>query len=71
MSITIASWLLTIGMITVFVLYPPRRRYRAPRNPGGPRWEPSATPRSFRGTVLSVTIGLSLAAIGFLILSSH
>ena len=36
MSITIASWLLTIGMFTFFVLYPSRRRYRAPRDPHAP-----------------------------------
>ena len=35
MSITIASWLLTIGMITVFVLRGMQPR-RAPRDPHAP-----------------------------------
>lgn len=36
MTLTAASWLLTIGMISFFVLYPPRPRHRAPRDPHAP-----------------------------------
>ena len=65
MSLNAASWLLTIGMITFFVLRGARANsYKAPRI----REAKPVPPLSWRGLIIHLVIGIPLIAIGLMIL---